>query len=207
MLKLPTNAELDAIDMSSIVSQFNNGPEIGLLTAPSGVEHYRFLTWLTNRNKDDDPMMSIADIGTFRGYSALCLASNPENEVNSYDIDLSKLEIKGFTFGKPYFSYNGIQFYQMAHDSLFDGTICNADIIFVDAWHEGKVENQIYDYLLKKNWKGLLIFDDINHDNFPGMREFWNSIEHPGKVDITHIGHHSGTGLIDFSVKQPCKSQ
>jgi predicted O-methyltransferase YrrM len=201
MLKLPTNAELDAIDMSHIVSQFNDNPEIRLLSALSGVEHYRFLTWLTNRNKEDDPMMSIADIGTFRGYSALCLASNPKNEVNSYDIDLSKLDIKGYEFGTPDFSYKGVQFYQADNQNTFDGTICNADIIFVDAWHHGEVEKKIYDYLLKKNWQGLLIFDDIDHDNFPGMREFWNSIEHPGKVNITHIGHHSGTGLIDFSVK------
>lgn len=201
MLKLPTNAELDAMDMSSIVAHFNQGPEIGLLSAPSGVEHYRLLAWLTNQNKEDDAMLSIADIGTFRGYSALCLASNPENEVISFDIDLTKLDIKGFVYSQPDFSYNGIQFHEAPDQNKFDGTICNADIIFVDAWHHGEVEKKIYDYLVERNWTGLLIFDDIDHDNFPGMRAFWNGIEHPGKVNITHIGHHSGTGLIDFSVK------
>lgn len=197
MLKLPTNAELDAMDMSAIVAHFHDGPEIELLSAPSGVEHYRLLAWLANEYVAND----IREIGTFRGYGAMCLASHPSNEVTTYDINFENVDIVGFD-KKEQMLYGGNIIFEKADGvNDFDLSISQSDIVFVDAWHHGEIEKQIFEHLDNQNFQGLLIFDDIDHDNFPGMRAFWNSIEHPGKVNITHIGHHSGTGLIDFSVK------
>ena len=50
-----------------------------------------------------------------------------------------------------------------------------------------------YDWLIKINYKGLLLFDDIHLNN--EMRTFWNNIIHK-KEDISHIGHITGTGVV-----------
>lgn len=69
----------------------------------------------------------------------------------------------------------------------------NVDIIFIDGPHNGVFENTIFNNILKlKNERNiLLIFDDIL---LSSMVDFWRDISLP-KLDITSIGHQSGTGL------------
>ena len=99
-------------------------------------------------------------------------------------------------------------------DNLFDSTVreankehlLSADLIFIDVDpHEGVVEYDMYLWLKDNNYKGLLLFDDIHLG--PGhmgvtsgnsMQQFWDKIESSYKLDITSVGHWSGTGLVSF---------
>ncbi|MFA6189474.1 MAG: glycosyltransferase family A protein [Sulfuricurvum sp.] len=69
----------------------------------------------------------------------------------------------------------------------------NADIIFIDGPHDGIFEDKLLGNILNlKNEKDiLLVFDDIL---LSSMIDFWHMLALP-KLDITSIGHQSGTGL------------
>ena len=50
--------------------------------------------------------------------------------------------------------------------------------------------------LIEMDFKGILLLDDI-HLN-PEMQSFWDWIPVGRKVDLTRLGHHSGTGAVLF---------
>ncbi len=75
--------------------------------------------------------------------------------------------------------------------------ICAADLIFVDAAKDGQLERRIlagFESLKLKDGV-VVVFDDIRQWN---MLDIWRRIERP-KLDVTTLGHYSGTGLIDWT--------
>ena len=52
------------------------------------------------------------------------------------------------------------------------------------------------EFLLEKGWTGVIILDDI----YKGcqMQDFWNELSIPGwtKIDVSELGHSSGTGIL-----------
>ena len=76
---------------------------------------------------------------------------------------------------------------------LRSSLISDADIIFLDASHSGTLERKLLSNILTLDNKKeiLLIFDDIKVST---MVSFFESLNLP-KLDITSIGHQSGTGL------------
>lgn len=149
----------------------------------AGREHYRLLSFVSSLFNN----ISIFDIGTHSGWSSFALSSNQSNKIVSYDIDNSMLNKEDFVHIK------NIEFnLGLAH---LDNRLLSSDIILLDVAHDGIYEKTVLDFLVEKNYKGLLLIDDI-HLN-PEMLEFWNSIEME-KIDISSFGHISGTGLVDF---------
>jgi predicted O-methyltransferase YrrM len=75
--------------------------------------------------------------------------------------------------------------------------ICTADLIFVDAAKDGALERRILAGFEGMKLKDgvVVVFDDIRQWN---MLDIWRSIERP-KLDVTSLGHYSGTGLIDWT--------
>jgi hypothetical protein len=83
------------------------------------------------------------------------------------------------------------------------------DIIMIDVDpHDGIKEREFVDFLYNKNWKGILVLDDIL-PNWPviipganpvAMNEWWMSIEEE-KYDVSDIGHFSGTGIVNIGNK------
>ena len=78
----------------------------------------------------------------------------------------------------------------------------------MDTYHDGVFETQVFNYLLKNNYKGIIVLDDIHWSQ--EMIDFWKKIKIE-KHDITFLGHEgglgpmgniSGTGIIDFSTKK-----
>jgi glycosyltransferase involved in cell wall biosynthesis len=71
--------------------------------------------------------------------------------------------------------------------------ILSSDIIFIDGPHNGDFERALLANILslRNESEILLIFDDII---LSPMVEFWNNLPLP-KLDISFIGHQSGTGL------------
>lgn len=155
-----------------------------------GQQHYRLLSFLSHKFNNS----TIIDIGTHRGFSAIALASNKTNNVISFDI-LDKKDPKIQE------DYDNIEF---IIDNLFDNfdkyreILLNSPLIFLDIDpHDGVLEYRLYQYLYEHEYQGIIIADDINH--FANMKSnFWNLIPNEYKIDITYVGHWSGTGLIRF---------
>ena len=81
--------------------------------------------------------------------------------------------------------------------------IIKSDLIFLDAAHDGRMEQEIYNFLCANDYKGMLLLDDISLNK--EMSLFWRGIDKK-KHDLTEVGHgkdddfnRSGTGLVDFS--------
>jgi len=71
-------------------------------------------------------------------------------------------------------------------------------LIVLDISHNGDDERKFYKALLEAEFDGFLVLDDIYLQRDGDMRGFWESIEEP-KMDLTKMGHCTGTGLVYFS--------
>ena len=149
----------------------------------SGQEHYRLLMHLAYCYNN----VQIADIGTYRGASAIALAQNPNNKVFSLDVGVFKEEIK----------MDNLEFLigDFKTDKDIQQRILSCPLIFLDIDHMYNNEIWFYNFLKENNWKGTLFCDDLNLND--EMRRFWEEISHP-KIDITQYGHFSGTGVVLF---------
>jgi hypothetical protein len=169
------------------VSAFSITP--GEFYGPPGKQHYRLLSTLSMQFNN----RTIIDIGTHKGSSALALSVNPTNTVHSFDIrhtsymqDLSNCTFEISNLWDP----NCLQ--------VWEQTILDSALIVLDIDpHHGNMEYEFYLWLKKKDYKGLLFCDDIHY--FKGMRDnFWLRIPGSEKVDITALGHWSGSGVVAF---------
>jgi hypothetical protein len=175
-----TNPVLDSLTMSN-VNQINDTEHQGYYLDKSSKEHYRLLSYLSNNTNNS----TLIDVGTFKGCSAIALASNKTNTVYSFNVvnqlDLSeeqvniKFIIDDITNGK------------------YDILLQKAEIILLDTFHDGIFEQKFLDYLIRLNYNKLLLLDDI-YLNY-NMIQFWNSITYE-KYDITQLGHSTGTGAV-----------
>jgi hypothetical protein len=159
--------------------------EISHLSSEVG-EHYKLLIYLTNLYSN----ITILDIGTNTGESAIALAQNKTNKVISYDIQ-NKVLVKMTE------EYPNIEHKIMDIANESDDIIKSAKIIMFDIAHDGIQEKNFTDRLNTIGYKGFLICDDINCPFYPSMNPWWNSIEIE-KYDISDIGHHWGTGLVNY---------
>lgn len=172
---------MDLTDVRSRVvnmeGQFDTGPQ-----------PYRLYAYLSTFFNDT----TILDIGTEWGNSALSLAYNDSNHVISYDIEdkgAGKIQKDNITF--------------KVMDFMQDETIPwgNVSIIMIDVDpHDAIQEPVMLQFLYDKGWSGVLIFDDIG-DMFQEMKHWFASIDEEKWELDHHIGHYSGTGLINFGKK------
>jgi predicted O-methyltransferase YrrM len=160
-------------------------------------EHYRLLAALVEVL---EPSLVI-EIGTATGASCLTMKNFiPQNgRIVTYDI-------------VPWDQYPGsglktTNFDSQLEQRVIDLTDINqadsqysllkeADLIFVDAAKDGKMENifcEMFDNI-RFTQKPIIVFDDIK---FMSMLEVWRKIKHP-KLDITSFGHWSGTGMVEW---------
>jgi len=176
-------AEYDGLDINEFL--INNEP---------GREHYKLLAYLSSLFNDSN----IFDIGTHRGSSALALSYNSSNKIYTFDL-IDKIQHGEKSIkNKSNIFFSTDNLLDMKEREKWESKILSSPLIFLDIDpHEGKLEYQFYEYLLSKNYKGMLVCDDIYY--FKGMRDnFWYLIPTEHKTDITHLGHWSGTGVISF---------
>lgn len=148
----------------------------------AGKEHYRLLSYFATQYNYE----ILTDLGTNRGASAVALSVNQNNFVYSIDIENVK-EGEPLPTNCEYVIGN-----MLWNSDIFD-RVLNSRFIMMDIDHEYHNEIQIYKRLAEREWKGIIVCDDI-HLNDP-MKKFWNEVSHP-KLDITKYGHGSGTGVI-----------
>lgn len=161
-------------------------------------EHYKLLAALTLVMQPQ----FVIEIGTSTGISALSMQPFLPKEGKLISFDLFPWQkLPGTILNESDFEKGN--FKQYAAD-LSDPPICEkyhtilqeADLIFIDATHDGDVEKKILGNLEKITFskKVYLLFDDIR---FWSMLAFWRNISYP-KLDLTSFGHWSGTGLVEF---------
>lgn len=180
-LTLTLDAGMHSVDLSPFKRFCSSAPYQEWLTTP-GPNYYKLLAYLTKQL----PTGSIvADLGTNYGNSAIAMASNEKIKVLTYDLtDLVNV----------YKLLPNISFRQKDCIQVVDEYI-NCPLIFLDIDpHDGIQEMRLMEVLLQKNFKGLMLCDDIHH--IP-MQPFWNSIKLK-KIDLTGWGHGTGTGAVIF---------
>ena len=146
-----------------------------------GIEHYCMLAAIVNIISNEN----VVDIGTYQGCSALEMAANPNVNVISYDITnrLKKLPKE-----------DNIEY--KVENLIRTKKIPETRIIMFDVDPHDAIQEPLFMELFKSfGYKGLIICDDIHLTTH--MNDWWNSIENE-KIDISSIGHHSGTGLIYY---------
>ena len=147
----------------------------------AGAEHYRLLAYLSTCYNNS----TIIDLGTDKGCSALALSYNPSNHVISYDIEDRKVQP---------IDLPNIEF--RVKDATEDrDELLGAPLILLDTAHDGVFEQKVYSLLVEGQYDGLLMLDDIYLN--PTMQRFWERIGLE-KIDLTPLGHWSGTGLVRF---------
>ena len=182
-IKLDKDA-IKSLDISHLAAQSLNQND--WLTA--GQSEYRLYAWLSTQFNNT----TILDVGTRTGGSALALSYNETNNVMSYD-----LQEQGASSG---ISKSNVQF--NIKDFREDDTLDfdNISIIMLDVDpHDGVQEEEMFEWLEEKGWKGIVLLDDIG-PQWPEIEDFWNRITYP-KLNVTEVGHMSGTGLVNFDEK------
>jgi predicted O-methyltransferase YrrM len=173
-----------ALDVSALEEQSINPND--WLTA--GQSEYRLYAWLSSQFENT----TILDVGTRTGGSALALSYNDKNQVISYDLveqgASSAIKKENITF----------KIQDFREDETLDWD--NISIIMIDVDpHDGVQEVEMMEFLNEKGWKGIMLLDDIG-PGWPEVQDMWDAIEEP-KIDVTPVGHMSGTGLVNFGSK------
>jgi len=150
----------------------------------SGKEHYRLLIYIGQLYANE----TLLDVGTYQGSSAIALGLSGQNAVLSYDL-LAQPEIS-------FIQQDNIKFILEDITQTGKDVILSSPFISLDTDHDGTFEHIFYKYLKDIGYTGLLMLDDIKLND--PMKEFWDSIVEE-KHDITHIGHWSGTGIVNFA--------
>ena len=155
-----------------------------------GREHYRLMSYLVSQLPAGS---TVIDIGTHMGSSALALSVNPAITIHSFDIQ-RKVHLRDL-------SNVNFELADLWEETVRDhwrSVVLGSKMILLDIDpHDGGMEYEMYLWLKASGYKGLLVCDDIWY--FKGMRDqFWFKIPSEEKVDITAIGHWSGTGVISF---------
>lgn len=157
---------------------------------PSGEQEYKLYSYITTQFDD----ITILDIGTHLGTSAISLSHNEKNKVISFDIVDHIKDSNHKIYQKKNIEFK----IENVLDYLNEENIENIKIVLIDINHMGYKETLILKKLISLKFSGIVILDDIHHPNKLinlQMKKLWNNINLP-KYDLTKYGHFSGTGLV-----------
>ena len=190
-MQIPSLETLNNLDMDGLLRYINKVDESDFM-GNAGKEHYRLLAWLSHQWDGE----TLIDIGTHKGSSSVALSHNERNRVLSFDIEnrvnpsLPKRDNVDY----------------ILHDLMEEGDtpsewmteVLRSPLILLDIDpHEGTRELKFVKYLSDHKYSGILICDDVHH--FEDMKNnFWSKVDTSKKYDVTHLGHWSGTGVVDF---------
>ena len=173
---------------------------------PAGISEYRLYAHLSTFFDKS----IILDVGTRTGGSAVAFSNNPTNHVYSYELQeqgASSIEKDNITW----------KLMDFRNDDTINWNHVSIIMIDVDP-HDGLQEVEMMDFLKEKGWSGLLLLDDIDTplsrelrsasprlqhckgNLWPAIEQMWNNIDEP-KIDVSEVGHMSGTGIVNFGSK------
>jgi predicted O-methyltransferase YrrM len=162
-------------------------------------EHYRLLAALARIER---PQV-VVEIGTLTGFSAIAILEElaPEARLTTFDL-LRWPDIPGTVLAEQDFE-SGRLTQEIADlgagpiSTRYATLLRSADVIFADASKDGTFERRFLANLAEIGLKdgALVVLDDIRLWN---MLAVWRDIDRP-KIDLTSLGHYSGTGIIDWT--------
>ena len=174
--------EVRKISLITQAEKMNDDQHREYLLQDAGVEHYKLLAFLSSVYAGQ----TIYDIGTSVGNSSLALSYSPTTTVISYDI----VDIKRISSAPENVEYR-------IGDFRLDPEVLKAPFIFIDVDpHDGIQEQAFHEFFLANNYKGIVMWDDIN---VQGLQHWWPNIVNVTKLNITEAGHWSGTGLTIYN--------
>lgn len=194
---MATLSDLTSANISEIKKHLETvdlTPESSYLASPTykqyflreaGVEHYKLISWVASLF----PNQTVMDIGTHYGNSSVAMSKSKDVTVLSYDIVEMKQLFQPFPDNCIY----------KTGDFREDSVTLNCPFIFIDVDpHDGIQEKDFHNFFLEKQYKGITLWDDISANI--EMRKWWNGIDGTivKKVDLTEVGHWSGTGMIIY---------
>lgn len=161
-------------------------------------EHYRLLAGFVLALR---PKMVI-EIGTSTGLSSLSLKQHLplDGKLVTFDI-VSWDSYPNTLLKKEDFDAQFVQHVDDLSDELVvqkhRHLLEEAELIFIDASHDGDLEETILANLKKLQFKNrvFVLFDDIRVWT---MLKFWRNLDLP-KLDLTSFGHWSGTGIVQLN--------
>lgn len=192
-ISLAAAADAGSIDLSDVSERIQFGtkwPDIW----PG--EHYKLLAALIRLTK----AAAVVEIGTFLGLSALAMKKYqpPGGKVVTFDI-VPWRSLPGTCLKDRDFIDDGLEqvLADLANPDVFAnyaGILSHADMIFLDGPKNRTFERAFLQQLMKLRFAkpALLVIDDIRLWN---MLDIWHEIPFP-KLDVTSLGHFSGTGLV-----------
>ncbi len=179
-----TNDALDILDLDSLSENIISDEYRGFFLCKSSVEHYRLLSYLSLSENN----ITLLDIGTLKGCSALAMSINQTNKVYSFDV--------GYSFDLNQRPENITFLIDDVTKPEYIQIILDSKYILLDTYHDGSFERIFYNHLKSIGYKGYLLLDDTKLN--PEMESFWSDIDLP-KKDISSLGHWSGTGVVFFN--------
>ena len=167
----------------------------GLLLESEGREHYRLLSHIAASMAEGKDELVVADVGTYKGFSAIALASGgPRVRVTSYDI-VDCLPAEPTSSAKTVSNVT-CRLQNCLEDPRALADIARSDLVCLDIDpHDGVKERHFVNLLATAGFRGVLFCDDIHLGD--GMTRFWMSITQQ-KYDVTAAAHWSGSGIVVF---------
>lgn len=160
-----------------------------------GCEHYRLLAYLSTQFHN----VEIFDIGTSQGHSALALSFNAENRVLTFNIeDEMSQENKDLKWKDRNIELFLDNLWEPEKRKAWESRLLASPLLFIDVDpHNGKMEYEFYQWLKANKYKGIAVFDDVHVTDLMEMN-LWERIPEEYKIDVTSLGHFTGTGIIRF---------
>jgi len=217
-------AKIRSMDKSplKLVQDFTTEEYAKYMLADAGTEHYAFLNYLSATYGD---CRHFSDIGTRVVASAAVLGSNLKSPIWTFDIPKSNerqaayrgdteanYQAKAKSIGLN-IKFHNVDLLKVSDEEFkkYFGTW----FVMLDTFHKPDTvpfEREFFQRLLDIGFKGILGLDDIHFND--EMKKWWKELQdQDGAVvggyttyDISEVGHHSGTGLVDFSGKIVIKS-
>jgi predicted O-methyltransferase YrrM len=182
-------------EMLDLQKRFDEPDRTYIKTFPG--EHYRLLKAIVQEMRPK----TVIEIGTYRGLGCLTLKSGlaDNSKLITYDIfpwnEIPGTHLKESDWDEK-MEFRQKDLCNPIHSAEEMADLVEADLIFVDAAKDGKMEREFISLFMNIPFRNppIVIFDDIR---FPEMCLIWRDITKP-KLDVTSFGHWSGTGLVDW---------
>lgn len=157
----------------------------------SGLQEYRLYSYLSTFFDN----ITILDIGTLDGRSAIAFSHNEKNKVISYNIVDQINNDNHIIYSKKNITFN----IKNVLDDLNVDFIKNVKIVSIDIDHFETNELLIINKLKEIEFSGIIILDDITNHPDPYMNycmnKLWSNLKET-KYDFTKYAHVSGTGIV-----------
>eukprot|EP01063_Lacrimia_lanifica_P031025 TRINITY_DN5041_c0_g1_i1.p1 TRINITY_DN5041_c0_g1~~TRINITY_DN5041_c0_g1_i1.p1 ORF type:complete len:348 (+),score=95.33 TRINITY_DN5041_c0_g1_i1:64-1107(+) len=185
----------------------------------AGKEHYALLGYMANKYAELGGAVMI-ELGSREGASSLALGSHPKNSVYSFDISSTAdniarvMKTRGYAENPTredvqlvlpniHYIIANVTDRSKPNNNYYRNMILSAPFLLLDTHHYPEThpfEYGFIEFLDDGEYTGVVFLDDIYLND--EMKRFWGFlVKKYGSdraIDITSIGHASGTGLLDF---------